>query len=137
MIRGKGAKLSLKRVVLTLGAAAFLAAACGGDDGGGGGGGGAAAAGAGDDGGGGSATLVAADFAFEPASLTAAGGDTIRFTNEDDAEHNITVEEAGIDEDVDAGGSTTVSLEGVDAGKYDFFCKYHKEAMTGTLEVTG
>src|SRR3712207_7240348 len=45
-------------------------------------------------------------FRSEPASLTAASGDTISFTNEDDAEHNITVEEAGIDEDVDAGGST-------------------------------
>ncbi len=130
--------MSFKRLVLVLGAAALLTAACGGDDGGGGGGAaGGGGGGAADNGGGGSPTLVAADFAFQPASLTAATGDTIAFTNEDDAKHNITVEEAGIDEDVDAGGSTTVSLEGVDAGRYDFFCEYHKEAMTGTLEVTG
>ncbi len=136
-MKGKGAKLSLKRLVLVLGAAALLTAACGGDGGGGGGGAAGGGGGGADNGGGGSPTLVAADFSFQPASLTATAGDTIAFTNEDDAKHNITVEEVGIDEDGDAGGSTTGSLEGVETGRYDFFCEYHKDAMTGTLEVTG
>ena len=65
------------------------------------------------------------------------GGGTIDFTNEDDAEHNFTAEEAGIDEDVDPSGSTTIDLGDVEAGSYDFFCEYHKDTMTGTLEVTG
>nr|MBA2599375.1 cupredoxin domain-containing protein [Actinomycetota bacterium] len=115
---------------------AVLVAACGGDggettDGGGGGG---------DDAGGGgvgsSVTLTAANFAFEPESLTAATGDSIEYMNEDDAEHNISAEEAGLDEDVEAGSSTTVDLADVEPGTYDFICKYHPDSMKGTLEVT-
>lgn len=107
---------------------ALLGAACGGGDEGDSGG----------EGGGGTetATLTAAEFAFEPSSLTVASGGSIEFTNEDDAEHNITAEEAGIDEDVDAGGSVTVDLSDVEAGTYDFICEYHPD-MKGTLEVTG
>ena len=124
----------MKRLLIVTAMIALLAAACGGDDGeatnGGGTGGG------GDGGGGGSVTLTAANFAFQPESLTAAVGDSIEFTNEDDAKHNITAEDAGLDEDVDAGSSTTVDLADVEAGSYDFFCEYHPDSMTGTLEVT-
>ncbi len=115
---------------------AVLVAACGGDggettDGGGGGG---------DDAGGGgvgsSVTLTAANFAFEPESLTAATGDSIEYMNEDDAEHNFSAEDAGLDEDVEAKSSTTVDLADVEPGTYDFICKYHPDSMKGTLEVT-
>ena len=124
-----------KRVLLAAGLVAVLGAACGGEDGGdaaqaAGGSGGASGAN------GGSVTLKAADFAFQPTSLSASSGGTIRLTNSDDAKHNLTVEEAGIDEDVDAGSTTSVSLEGVEAGSYDFLCEFHP-AMKGTLEVTG
>ena len=124
-----------KRVLLAAGLVAVLGAACGGQEAGdaaqaagGTGEGSAANAGA--------VTLRAADFAFQPTSLSASSGDTIRLTNSDDAKHNLTVEEAGIDEDVDAGATTRVSLEGVEAGSYDFICEFHP-AMKGTLEVTG
>ena len=86
---------------------------------------------------GGAATLTAVNFAFDPASLTAAAGDTIEFTNEDDTVHSFTIDEADIDEDADGGASTTVDLGSLEAGSYDFYCKYHKDSMTGTLEVTG
>lgn len=124
-------KLKLMIVMVMV---AVLGAACGGDDGeatdGGGTGGGDTG------GGGGSVTLTAADFAFQPESLTVAAGDTIEYTNEDDAEHNISAEEADLDEDVEAGSSTTVDLADVDPGTYDFICKYHPDSMKGTLEVT-
>jgi plastocyanin len=81
--------------------------------------------------------LTASNFAFDPTSLSAAAGGTIEFVNEDDAEHNITAEDAGIDEDVDAGATTTVDLGDVEPGTYDFICEYHPDTMTGTLEVTG
>ena len=84
---------------------------------------------------GGAVTLEAADFAFQPASVRASSGDTIRLRNADDAKHNLTVGEAGIDEDVDAGATTTVSLEDVEAGTDDFICEFHP-SMKGTLEVT-
>ena len=124
----------MKRWLIVTAMVALLAGACGGDDGeatnGGGTGGG------GDGGGGGSVTLTAANFAFQPESLTAAVGDSIEFSNEDDAKHNFTAEDAGLDEDVDAGQSATVDLADVEPGSYDFFCEYHPDSMKGTLEVT-
>ena len=85
--------------------------------------------------GGGSVTLTASNFAFDPSELSAAAGDTIEFTNEDDAPHTFTADDASIDEEVDAGGSTTIDLADVEPGTYDFVCKIHPD-MTGTLEVT-
>ena len=111
-----------------VGAVAFVAllgAACGGDDGG-------------DDGGaasGGDVTLTAAELAWDPSTLTASAGSSIELVNEDDAKHNLTIEEAGVDEDVDGGASITVDLGDVEAGSYDFVCEYHPDTMTGTLEV--
>jgi plastocyanin len=118
--------MSLKRWAICLAVVALLGAACGGDSGddGGAGGGGAAA------------TLTASNFAFDPTSLTAAAGGSIDFTNEDDAEHNFTIEDLDIDEDAEGGDSITVDLGDAEAGTYDFFCKYHKDSMTGTLEIT-
>jgi plastocyanin len=122
-----------RRLLIALATVALLGVACGGDDGGGGG-----SAGGGDEdgGGGGTVTLSAANFAFEPTSLSAAVGDTIELTNEDDAAHNFTAEEADLDEDVDAGSSTSIDLSDVEPGSYDFLCKFHPDSMTGTLEVT-
>ena len=124
----------MKKTLLgVLVAFALLGAACGGDDGGGSEG----ESGGGEAGGGSeTTTLTAAEFAFDPKSLTVASGGSIEFTNEDDAEHNITAEEAGIDEDVDAKGSVTGDVTDVEAGTYEFFCEYHPD-MKGTLEVTG
>ena len=124
-----------KTWVIALACVALLGVACGGDDGGetssdGGGGNGGTTSTEG-----GSVTLTAVDFAFDPADLSAAAGDTIEFVNEDDAEHNFTAEDAGIDEDVDAGGSTTINLTDVEPGSYDYFCEYHPD-MKGTLEVS-
>lgn len=114
-----------------------IGVACGGDDGGG------ETTGANNDAAdteadtGGAGTLVTANFAFDPSTLTAASGDTIDFTNEDDTKHNFTAEEPGLDVDVEAGGSATIDLADVEPGTYDFYCEYHKDSMTGTLEVTG
>jgi plastocyanin len=123
--------MRLRRLTIALALVALVGVACGGDD--------TSAtgdAGTGDTGGG-TATLTAANFAFDPSSLTAAAGDSIEFSNEDDTEHNFTVEDLGIDEDADPGGSTTIDLSSAEPGTYDFFCEYHKDTMTGTLEVTG
>ena len=129
-----------KHLIIGLAVIALLGAACGGGDDDGGSSDGAAEETTEEmtdtgGGGGGSVTLTAAEFAFDPADISAASGDSIEFVNEDEAEHNFTAEDAGLDEDVDAGGSTTISLEGVEAGSYDYFCEYHPD-MTGTLEVS-
>lgn len=109
---------------------ALLGAACGGDDGGDDGG-----AASGGDGGGSSVTLTAKDFAWDPASLSAAAGSSIELVNDDEAKHNLTIEEAGVDEDVEGGATITVDLGDVEAGSYEFVCEYHPDTMTGTLEV--
>ncbi|CAN5506040.1 hypothetical protein BH20ACT23_BH20ACT23_03810 [soil metagenome] len=95
----------LRRMLVAFGIVALLATACGGDDG-------DPAAASGDGGGGGgtgssSVTLTAADFSFDPGTVTAAAGDTIELSN-----------------------------EGESPRTYDFICKFHPEDMTGTLEIT-
>ena len=115
---------------LVLGLFAVGSVACGGDDGG------DTAAEPAPDEGGGAVTLTAANFAFDPSSLSAPAGSTIEFTNEDDAEHSFTIDDVDVDEDVEGNESTTVELGSLEAGSYDFYCKYHKDSMTGTLEIT-
>ena len=112
----------------SLAVVAVLGVACGGDD--------ADPATDADAGGSESVTLTAAEFAFDPSELSVAVGGAIEFVNEDEAEHNITAEDAEIDADVDAGVTTTVDLVDVAPGTYDFICEYHPDTMTGTLEVT-
>ena len=106
---------------------ALMGAACGGDSNGDG------EAASGD--GGGATTLTAAEFAWDPSTLTASAGGSIELVNEDEAKHNLTIEDAGVDEDVDGGQSVTVDLGDVEAGSYEFVCEYHPDTMTGTLEV--
>jgi plastocyanin len=121
----------IKRTLATLGIVALLATACGGDEEG-------SPAASGDGGGGGSSsvTITAADFSFDPETVTAAAGDTIELSNEGDSPHNLQAEEAGLDEDVDPGATVSVNLADVEPGTYDFICKFHPDDMKGTLEVT-
>ena len=125
----------IKRMLAALAIVGLLATACGGDDGG-------SPAASGDDGGGGgeggaSVTVTAADFSFDPESITAAAGDTIELSNEGESPHNLQAEEAGIDEDVDPGKTVSIDLADVEPGTYDFICKFHPDDMKGTLEITG
>lgn len=123
-----------KSIVAATAFVAILAAACGGDDGGDD----AAAASGGDGGGnapGGAVTLTARELAWDPATLTVAAGGSVEVVNEDDAKHNLTIEDADVDEDVEGGASATVDLGGLEAGSYEFVCEYHPDTMTGTLEV--
>lgn len=89
-----------------------------------------------DTGGSESVSLTAAEFAFDPSELSAPAGSTIEFTNADEAPHTFTAEDAGLDVDVEAGGSATIDLADVEPGTYDFLCTIHPDTMTGTLEVT-
>ncbi len=117
----------IKRMLAAFGVVALLATACGGDDG--------DPAAASEDGGG-SVTLTAADFSFEPGTLTAGTSDTIELANDGESPHNFQAEEAGLDEDVDAGETVSIDLAEVESGTYDFICSFHPDDMTGTLEIT-
>jgi plastocyanin len=118
----------VKRTAVLIAAALALAlAACGGGEetGGadGGGGGGSAAA------------LSMVDNAFEPAELSVAAGADLEVSNDGQALHNITIEGTDIDEDVEVGQSTSITID-ADPGEYTMFCEYHRAAgMEGTVTV--
>jgi plastocyanin len=84
-------------------------------------------------------TLNAYDNYYTPATITAQAGKkvTLQFKNEGTAEHNFSVKELGVDQDVPAGKSTMVSFTPGSAGTLPFFCKYHNAVgMTGTVNVS-
>jgi plastocyanin len=103
-----------------------LMAACGGNDGG--------SAQAAEDGG--TTTVTATDNEFDPTSMTAAAGATLEVANDGEAPHNFSIEGEDIDVDVEPGSTQEVMLDGLDAGSYQVFCKFHEDAgMTATLEI--
>lgn len=75
------------------------------------------------------------DNVFEPADLTVSSGTELQLSNEGQAVHTFTVEGDEIDEEVDAGQRSSVTID-LEAGDYDFICRFHEaQGMTGTLTV--
>jgi plastocyanin len=89
---------------------------------------------------GGSVELEEDDFYFEPTIVTGDPGQrvTLEITNEGDEEHNITIDDQGIDEDTEPGKSTAVRAEIPDSGLLPFHCSYHEaQDMRGALAFAG
>jgi plastocyanin len=60
----------------------------------------------------------------------------VHLENEGDAEHNFSLSDQGIDQDVEAGEEAEVNLTFPDSGTLVFFCKYHQDmGMRGALRV--
>jgi len=75
-------------------------------------------------------------FYFEPTVFTGTPGQTIKLElgNESDTEHNFSVTELSIDQDVEAGEDANVMVTFPDSGSLVFFCKYHRtQGMIGQL----
>ena len=108
-------------------AAALMLGACGGGgDGGGTGGTG---------GNGGGSTLTMVDNSFQPSDLSVSSGTELQLSNEGQAPHTFTVEGGDIDEELEAGQRSSVTID-LDPGDYDFVCEFHEaQGMTGTLTV--
>lgn len=108
---------------------ALTAAGCSSNDDGGGSDGGTPATG----GTAGTAALTVKDFEFDPGSLAVSSGETtITVTNEGTVEHNFSLDDGSVSQDIDPGESATVTVNvSADA---PFHCKYHTQ-MTGTLTV--
>jgi plastocyanin len=128
-------------VGVLVGVLALVAAGCGGDDEGGGSASATtpapettAAGGGGEN----ELKLVASGTAWDTDSLdmTAGAQVSVEVTNEDSFEHNFTFAEAGADQDVEGGEDATATFTAPAAGSYEFFCKYHPQAMRGTVTVT-
>lgn len=82
--------------------------------------------------------VTIAGFAFSPATVTVAVGDTVTWTNNDDVPHTAT-SSSGVSPAFDTGNlsegaSGTVTFN--TAGSFSYFCKIHPN-MTGTVVVTG
>jgi plastocyanin len=74
------------------------------------------------------------DFTFNPASITAAVGQTITFTNGDSAPHTATLDD-GSCTTPNIGSGTSDGLMFTAAGTYPFHCNVHPN-MKGTITVS-
>ena len=79
----------------------------------------------------GASVVVEKDFAFQPASLEVKVGDTVTFTNEDSAPHNVIIDSKELGQQ-EQGASVTWTAE--KAGSFPYSCKIHP-SMTGEITV--
>ena len=76
-------------------------------------------------------TVTIQGFAFNPASLNVAVGDTVTFTNQDGAPHTATAGNGAFDTGrLNKGKSATVTIGA--AGTHAYICKFHP-SMKGTI----
>jgi len=60
----------------------------------------------------------------------------LELKNEGGTEHNFTLEDQSIDEDVEAVEETEVMVKIPESGELSFYCKYHKDlGMAGALQA--
>jgi plastocyanin len=75
---------------------------------------------------------------FEPTVLEGTPGQriTLELKNEGGSEHNLTIGELMIDQDVEPGDEAEVEVTFPDSGTLTFFCKYHRgQGMAGAFRV--
>jgi plastocyanin len=84
----------------------------------------------------GTVAVKIANFAFDPAQVSAKVGDTVTWTNNDSTGHTATVDgnETCTTTTLENGASGSITF--TQTGSYDFHCKIHPN-MTGKIEVTG
>ena len=122
-MRMRGIAFLLVALALALGASA-----CGG--GGGSGGSGDSAS---------SKELELDDYYFQPKTIQGNPGQkiTLELKNEGSTEHNFTLSDQSIDQDVEKGETAKVTVTVPQSGSVRFYCKYHRSmGMTGTLKVS-
>jgi plastocyanin len=82
-----------------------------------------------------SETLVMVDDAFRPPAWAIPEAGTYTLRNDGVALHNLTIEEAALDIDLQPGDSQEIDID-LDAGTYAMVCSYHvAQGMTGALVV--
>ena len=123
-------KLTMALWCLVLGAA-LLAAACGDDDEEDTSGGGPTA-----ESGAQTVEVVATDFAFAPAEISAEPGQAVSITlkNDGTVEHSFTIDDLGVDTEAEGGEEATTELTAPDES-VEFYCRYHPSQMRGTVKV--
>jgi plastocyanin len=77
-------------------------------------------------------------FYFEPTVLKGTAGQSLKLElkNESTVEHNFTLEDQQIDQDVEGGEDATITVTFPSSGTAVFFCKYHRSSgMVGELST--
>ena len=83
---------------------------------------------------GGEVDVAIADFAFDPAAITATVGQTVTFTNNDSAPHTATLDDGSCTTpNIDSGAADGLTFNA--AGTYPFHCNVHPN-MKGTITVS-
>jgi plastocyanin len=80
------------------------------------------------------------DYYFEPTVLKAKPGSkiTLELKNEGKVEHNFSIDDENLDQDLEPGKNATVTVMAPESGKVSFYCKYHKRmGMAGALAASG
>ena len=80
------------------------------------------------------------DFYFEPTVLKGKPGAkvTIELKNEGKTEHNFSIDDQMIDQDLESGEDAKVTVTIPQSGEVSFYCKYHKsQGMAGALSASG
>jgi plastocyanin len=88
--------------------------------------------------GGGSEEVEVDSFYFNPTVFTAHAGDKLKLelSNESDTVHNFSLPDENIDQDIQPGQATTVTVRFPNSGTAVFFCKFHEsQGMVGALQV--
>jgi len=85
-------------------------------------------------------TLKAEDIKWDPTTITVKANQPVVITiqNTGTLKHNFTLQDFGVNQDVDPGKTETVTFTPNKTGSFQFFCNIpgHKEAgMVGTLTV--
>jgi plastocyanin len=74
-------------------------------------------------------------FAFNPAESTTTAGGTVTWTNEDDAPHTVTFDDASITSSGNINKAGTFAATFAVAGTFTYKCTIHP-TMTGTVKVS-
>jgi plastocyanin len=80
--------------------------------------------------------VEADDFYFEPTFVKATPGSTITvtITNEGDANHTFTIDDARIDNEIAPAGNAEASVTVPDDGIVNFYCRFHRsQGMQGAM----
>ncbi|HET6315861.1 MAG TPA: plastocyanin/azurin family copper-binding protein, partial [Chloroflexota bacterium] len=78
--------------------------------------------------------VAAASVAFAPTTLTVKPGTSVKFSNGDDIDHNVTASDGSFNSGtLKPGSSFTFTF--TKAGTYSYVCSIHPEQMSGKIEV--
>ncbi len=82
----------------------------------------------------GGAEVAIVDFSFDPEEVSVSVGDTVTWTNQDTAEHNVIAEEGAPGESSDVPQGETYEFTFEEAGDFAYICNLHPN-MEGTVTV--